>query len=149
MDLLNVGILPHHYTTSLPEDFDLTMTSPRRWRQHGSPKRWHLTTSLHGVKTWGPRLKSSPPQKPQNSNCVKECSRLMLLLNALLVFDLHAPCACSNFTDCNVIMMSDKSFVISVLKSCIYTSLLCPFIVLFFVICPPHPRSLPLHCSVH
>jgi hypothetical protein len=28
-----------------------TLTSPWRWRQHGPPKRWYLTTSLHGVIT--------------------------------------------------------------------------------------------------
>jgi len=45
MDLRNVGILPQHYTAS----------QPRRWRQHGPPKRWYPTTTLHGVtiqKTW-------------------------------------------------------------------------------------------------
>jgi len=29
---------------------------PRRWRQHGPPKRWYLTTTLHGRK----------PRKPRN-----------------------------------------------------------------------------------
>jgi hypothetical protein len=36
----NVGIL-HHYTVS----------QPRGWRQHGSPKRRYPTTLLHGVRT--------------------------------------------------------------------------------------------------
>jgi hypothetical protein len=39
MDLLNVGILPQHYTVS----------QPRRWRQHGRLKRWYPTIQLHGV----------------------------------------------------------------------------------------------------
>jgi hypothetical protein len=41
MDLRNVGILPQYYTAS----------QPRRWRQHGPPKRWYPTTILHGVTT--------------------------------------------------------------------------------------------------
>jgi hypothetical protein len=41
MDLWNVGILPQLYTAS----------QPRRWRQHGPPKRWYPTTTLHGVTT--------------------------------------------------------------------------------------------------
>jgi len=47
MYLWNVGILPQHYIAS----------KPWRWRQHGSPKRWHPITTLHGVTTlkrWHP-----------------------------------------------------------------------------------------------
>jgi hypothetical protein len=39
MELRNVGILPQNYTVW-------------RWRQHGAPKRWYPTTTLHGVTTW-------------------------------------------------------------------------------------------------
>jgi hypothetical protein len=39
MDLRNVGILPKHYTLS----------QPRRWLQHGPPKRRYPTTTLHVV----------------------------------------------------------------------------------------------------
>jgi len=41
MDLQNIGILPQHYTAS----------QPRRWRQHGPPKHWYPTTTLHSVTT--------------------------------------------------------------------------------------------------
>jgi hypothetical protein len=40
MDFRNVGILPQHYTAS----------QPRRWRQHGPPKSWYTTTTLHVLK---------------------------------------------------------------------------------------------------
>jgi len=46
VDMFRVGILPRHYMAS----------EPRRWRQHGPPKRWYPTTSVHGVTTWRPRL---------------------------------------------------------------------------------------------
>jgi len=39
--LWNVGILPQHYTLS----------QPRRWMQHGPPKRWYPTTTIRGVTT--------------------------------------------------------------------------------------------------
>jgi hypothetical protein len=44
------------------------VVTPWRRRQHGPPKRWHPTTTLHGVttqktSTW----KTSPPWKSQNS----------------------------------------------------------------------------------
>jgi hypothetical protein len=29
----------------------VVVSSPWRWRQHGPPKRWYLTTTLHGVTT--------------------------------------------------------------------------------------------------
>jgi hypothetical protein len=41
MDLQNIGILPQHYTAS----------QPRRWSQHGPPKCWYPTITLHGVTT--------------------------------------------------------------------------------------------------
>jgi hypothetical protein len=40
-NLRNVGILLQNYT----------LTQPGRWRQHGTLKRWHPTTTLHGVRT--------------------------------------------------------------------------------------------------
>jgi len=39
MTLSDIGILPQYYTVS----------QPRRWRQHGPPKRWYTTTTLYGV----------------------------------------------------------------------------------------------------
>jgi len=41
MGFWNVGTLPQHYTAS----------QLRRWRQHGFPKHWYPTTTLHGVTT--------------------------------------------------------------------------------------------------
>jgi hypothetical protein len=41
MVLRNVGIRPLHHTAS----------QPRRWRQHGAPKRRYHTTTSHGVTT--------------------------------------------------------------------------------------------------
>jgi hypothetical protein len=56
MVLRNVDILPQHYTASTQKIgtwiyIQALFTSPWRWRQHGTPKRWYPTTALHGVKT--------------------------------------------------------------------------------------------------
>jgi hypothetical protein len=50
MDLWNVGILLQNYTALYLRRPRLK-SSPWRWRQHGPPKRWYPTTTLHGVTT--------------------------------------------------------------------------------------------------
>jgi hypothetical protein len=64
--MLHVGILPQHYAASeqrrpqrwrhhwypTTQHNDTTQkTSTWRWRQHGPPKWWYPTTTLHGVTT--------------------------------------------------------------------------------------------------
>jgi len=58
MDLWKVGILPQRYMT----------TQAIRWRQHGSLKRQHPTTTLHASQPRKFRLEFSPPWNSQNSN---------------------------------------------------------------------------------
>jgi hypothetical protein len=57
-DLWNIDILPQHHTAS----------QPRRWRKHGSLKRWYPTVTPHCVTTRRPRHETSPPWNPQNSH---------------------------------------------------------------------------------
>jgi hypothetical protein len=48
IELWNVGILTQDYTASQPRRLRLASWG---WRQHGPPKCWYPTTTLHGVTT--------------------------------------------------------------------------------------------------
>jgi len=50
MDLRNFGNPPQYYTASRPRRPRLKQLSWRE-REHGPPKRWQPTTTLHGVTT--------------------------------------------------------------------------------------------------
>jgi hypothetical protein len=53
----------HNQKTTTRITIQAPITSPWRWSQHGPPKRWYTTTSIHGVITGRPRLESlSKPQ---------------------------------------------------------------------------------------